>query len=186
MTEPSEPPMPDWAAKFLAAFAAAGNVSTAAKAAGVGRQWVYKVRAENPAFATEMDAAREAAGDKLEQEAFRRAVTGVLKPVYQGGKKVGTVREYSDQLLALLLRATRPAKFRENVRTEIAGDPATPVRVEATHDHRFSLSPDAVEFARAVVGAAGDGVPGDDRPPAGGGLDPARAAREAAVAPAAG
>lgn len=50
----------------------------------------------------------------LEDEAYRRAVTGISKPIYQGGMQVGTIREYSDVLLKLLLQANDPAKYREN------------------------------------------------------------------------
>ena len=49
------------------------------------------------------------ARDNLEAEAYRRAVEGVERPVYQGGRLVGTVREYSDSLLTIMLRARHPA-----------------------------------------------------------------------------
>jgi hypothetical protein len=48
---------------------------------------------------------------QLEDEAFRRAVTGVDKPVFQKGECVGFIREYSDNLLTLLLRCRRPEVF---------------------------------------------------------------------------
>ncbi len=57
--------------------------------------------------------AKDEAFDALEGEAHRRAVVGVLKPVYQGGQRVGAIREYSDTLLIILLKAGRPEKFRD-------------------------------------------------------------------------
>ena len=41
---------------------------------------------------------------ELETEAWRRAVKGTKKPVYQGGKKVGTITEYSNTLLMFLIK----------------------------------------------------------------------------------
>ncbi len=43
---------------------------------------------------------------------MRRAVDGVDEPVYQGGKKVGSITRYSDTLLIFLLKANRD-KFRQ-------------------------------------------------------------------------
>ena len=40
-------------------------------------------------------------------EAHRRAVEGVKRPVFRGGKKVGEITEYSDFLLGKLLRRRR-------------------------------------------------------------------------------
>jgi hypothetical protein len=42
------------------------------------------------------------------REAWRRAVKGCRKPVYQGGQLVGYVREFSDLLLIFLIKAARP------------------------------------------------------------------------------
>jgi hypothetical protein len=50
--------------------------------------------------------------DRLEDEAHRRAVEGYNpRPVYHKGKKVGEIREYSDSLLALLLKSRRPEVY---------------------------------------------------------------------------
>jgi hypothetical protein len=42
--------------------------------------------------------------------------------VFQGGKNVGTERVYSDRLLELLLKARRPAKYRERIDHKHGGD----------------------------------------------------------------
>jgi hypothetical protein len=47
--------------------------------------------------------------------------TGTLKPVYQGGKKVGAVREYSDTLLMFLLNGGRPEKYKHRIDHTSAG-----------------------------------------------------------------
>ena len=65
--------------------------------------------------------AKEAAADVLEGEGFRRAVRGWDEPVFYEGRRVGSKRRYSDQLLTLLLKAARPDKFRESVSLEHSG-----------------------------------------------------------------
>jgi len=81
--------------RFLAVLAAGHSVMTAAEAAGVARQTVYRWRQEDEAFARAWDEAIEAGTDRLEDEALRRAFAG------------------SDTLLIFLLKARRPAKYRD-------------------------------------------------------------------------
>jgi hypothetical protein len=107
-------------ARFLEVLRGTGNVVQAAKRVRCSRQALYTHRIADATFAAEWEAALQEAMDTvLEPEAIRRAVTGVDKPVYQGGAKVGTVREYSDTLLIFLLKGGKPAKYRE--RHELTG-----------------------------------------------------------------
>lgn len=91
----------------------------------------------DPDFKLEYQAAYEAGTDRLEDEAFRRAHDGVKKPVFQQGEKVGTVVEYSDNLMRDLLKARRPEKFRENA----------PV---ITTNVAVSQEVDSLELAKAI------------------------------------
>ena len=125
---------------FLALFAALGNVSAAAEKAGVGRRTVYDWIAEDTEFKDAFNEARETAADGLELEARRRAVDGSERPVFQGGKQVGTVREYSDRLLEVLLRANRPEKFTERLRSEHSGPDGGPVKIETGERRRIDLT----------------------------------------------
>ena len=95
-------------ARFLRALERTGCVAIACRAGGFGRTTAYKRRNEDEGFREEWDEALALAADRLEAEARRRAVEGTLRPVYQGGRRVGSVRQYSDRLLELLLRAHRP------------------------------------------------------------------------------
>jgi hypothetical protein len=104
-----------WKAKFLASLRRMGNVSRALKAAGVGRQTAYDHRDRDPNFARQWAEALEQAADWLEREAWRRAVKGTDRPVFQQGGRVGTVRDYSDTLLIHLLKAHKPEKYRDRV-----------------------------------------------------------------------
>lgn len=101
--------------QFLANFALTGNVQEAAQAAGIGRRTHYDWLKQDQAYATQYGHASEDAADRMEREAYRRAVEGTDKPVYQGGELVGHVREYSDTLLIFLLKGVRPEKYRERV-----------------------------------------------------------------------
>lgn len=107
--------------KFLKSLSRYGNVSKAARAARVGRPALYDWRGDDEAFAAEWDAALEEAADVLEAEAFRRAVTGTNKGVYHQGVLVATEKQYSDALLTLLLKATRPEKYRERSQVDHSG-----------------------------------------------------------------
>jgi hypothetical protein len=104
---------------FLGALSKGASVSAAAAVAKVDRRTVYKWREKAADFAEEWDDQVEVGTDVLEDEARRRAVQGVRKPVYQGGQLVGHVQEYSDHLLTILLRGRRPEKFRERLTTTL-------------------------------------------------------------------
>jgi hypothetical protein len=101
-------------ATFLEALQNTANVSASCQIAGLPRSCVYDWRAADPEFAADWAAAIELGCDALEDEAVRRGCEGYLKPVFHRGKEVGAIREYSDTLLIFMLKARRPAKFRDN------------------------------------------------------------------------
>jgi hypothetical protein len=68
----------------------------------------------NPEFAADWQSALDRGCDALEDEAVRRGCEGYLKPIFHQGKEVGAIREYSDLLLIFMLKARRPATFRDN------------------------------------------------------------------------
>ena len=112
-----------WREKFLEHFAVTANVTVSARYAGVTRAAAYKARKSNKAFRRRWEEAEAEALDLLENEAFRRAARGTLKPVYQGGKKVGEIKEYSDALMVQLLRAHRPEKYAPHKTVHHSGSP---------------------------------------------------------------
>ena len=81
----------------------------AASGAGVTRDAPYKRAKVSPAFAAAWTRAREDAIDMLEAEARRRALS------------------VSDTLLMFLLRAHRPAVYRDNARLELTGAAGGPI-----------------------------------------------------------
>jgi hypothetical protein len=50
----------------------------------------------------------------------RRAWHGFLRPIYQGGQRVGFEPVYSDNLLWNLLKALRPEKYRDRLDMNVA------------------------------------------------------------------
>jgi hypothetical protein len=107
---------------FLDGLRGGWSVSKSACAAGIHERTVRRWKADSSAsrqaegsykddFAQRWDDAYESGVDTLEDAAIRRAVEGVKKPVYQGGVLVGTVTEYSDTLLGLMLRGKRPKVY---------------------------------------------------------------------------
>ena len=84
----------------------------------------------------------------LEDEARRRALQGVEKPVFREGRQVGTVTEYSDTLLIFLLKARRPEKFRDRARFEALN------KKSAGGAGRPAASSVRFRFRRAIPGLA--------------------------------
>jgi len=91
---------PDWAPRFLEVFRATCNVRLSADAAGIDRDTAYWRRQRDPTFAARWAQAEQDAIDVLEAEARRRALS------------------VSDTLLIFLLKAHRPALYRERYQRE--------------------------------------------------------------------
>lgn len=104
---------------FLESYKLWANISFACETAGVARRDVYNWQETDQDFVLAMRQAGEAATERLEKEAWRRATEGspYTRTSYYRGEPVGTDHkiEYSDQLMMLLLRARRPDLYREKV-----------------------------------------------------------------------
>lgn len=107
---------------FLDGVREGWSISRSCWAAGVHERTVRRWKAASIAskredgsydddFAVRWEEAYEAGCDRIEDEAHRRAIHGVEKPVYQGGVLVGTVTEYSDTLMGLVMRGKRPERY---------------------------------------------------------------------------
>jgi hypothetical protein len=117
---------------FLQWFAEYASVSKAAKKAKVARSNIYLWMKNDPEFNQLYISACEAALGALEDEAVRRAFEGTIKPVFQQGKQVGKIREYSDTLMIVLLKARAPEKYKERVHQEQTGKDGGPIQAEVT------------------------------------------------------
>lgn len=108
----------DWKKPFLEVLRVRGIIKDACIAANVDRSTAYRHKESESDFAALWQDALDEAADELEREAWRRAVDGTDKPIVHRGVVTGTFKEYSDMLLALLLKANRTAKYAERSRNE--------------------------------------------------------------------
>lgn len=104
---------------FLENYAQWANITLACETSGVSRSSFYRWQEHDPEFAAGFNQASEAATERLEREAWRRATQGTpyRRTSYWHGEPVGTDEkiEYSDQLMMLLLRARRPDLYRDKL-----------------------------------------------------------------------
>jgi hypothetical protein len=108
----------EWRPVFLKALANSGNVRAACHAAGITRTAAYDHRERSVLFAAAWDTALEDACDALEAMARKRAM------------------DTSDVLLIFLLKAHRPAKYRDTYRHELTDGQGGPLKltIEVVHD----------------------------------------------------
>lgn len=133
-TEPTLDPGPgneeawQW---FLEQFAQCGVVSEAADSANIHRSTVYVWTKASARCAREFAEARARADDVLRTAAKRRAVDGVLEPVFFQGKVCGYVRKFSDTMLARLL-AAHCEEHKDESTIKLMGDKEQPVTFDVT------------------------------------------------------
>ena len=106
------------------------NVSHSARCAGIGRSTAYEWRDADPEFAAAWADAEEEAIDALELAARERAIDG------------------SDRMMEILLKAHRPEKYVERLRSEISGPGGGPINVDMSHLTAEQLA--ALEALNAV------------------------------------
>jgi hypothetical protein len=129
-------------AGFIDVLRTTANISRAAREAGLSSSTVYRRRATNISFATLWDAALAEALDAVEEDVIDRVRNGVLKPVFYGGKEIGAVRQYSDQLAMFVLKSKRPeiynrASTAPQDAVQLDYDQMTEAEAEAEFDHKI-------------------------------------------------
>jgi hypothetical protein len=103
--------------RFLQTFAITCSVQKASRLAKVCTQTHYDWLRQDPTYSARFRQARIWAAQTLEDEAVRRAIEGVRRPLLYKGKQVyiqGQAQyriEYSDRLLMRLLEAFLPKKY---------------------------------------------------------------------------
>jgi hypothetical protein len=83
---------------------------------------VYGWRDADPEFKLKWEAALDRGTDALEDEAVRRAKEGTDRPVFYKGEVCGAVREYSDTMLIVMLKARRQDKFGDQSKVQHSGN----------------------------------------------------------------
>lgn len=128
------------------------SVTASAGKIGVSRQAVYALKQADVEFAGEWEDAYESGTDVYEDEAKRRAIEGTERPVFYQGEIVGHIREYSDTLLIVALKARRPEKYRDNIKQEITGKDGGPIETSdasLTDEQRAGRIAAILDAARA-------------------------------------
>lgn len=107
---------------FLATLRETCNVSEAARAAKIGRRTAYDWRDADEEFAAAWDDAEDEAVDALEMRARERAL------------------DNSDRMMEILLKAHRPDKYVDKLRSEISGPggEAIPINVSSLSDEQLA------------------------------------------------
>jgi hypothetical protein len=98
---------------FIAALAASGIVTQAARVVGASLEALYKLRHRHGAegFAQAWDKAVDRGMMRLEDCALERAIRGEERPVASQGRIVATYTRYDTGLLLFLLRGRRTARY---------------------------------------------------------------------------
>ena len=106
---------------YLDDLARHGNVTKAARAAGMRLKTVLQYRKADKDFAEAEELAQQEAADTLEAEAWRRAHDGVEQAVFdKEGRVTGHKVTYSDSLMTLLLKGAKPDKYADRQKSEIS------------------------------------------------------------------
>ena len=95
-------------AMFLAAYEETANVLMAAERAEIDRTLVYYWLEHDEQFGFTYNLADKAANMRIEAEIRRRAIEGWDEPLISAGKRLGTVRKYSDVLLMFYAKRRMP------------------------------------------------------------------------------
>lgn len=107
---------------FLNALLKTGLRNKAAEISGVTRQSHYLWLKTDDEYVAAYEKVSTMLINNLEDAAYERAVNGVERKIYYKGKEIGTQKEYSDTLLALLLKANMPDKYKEVSKVEMSGN----------------------------------------------------------------
>lgn len=119
---------------FLVAYCEYPSITKACKIAGISNVTFYAWLKKDADFKAAYEQAYQIGGDKIEDVAKHRAIKGRREQVFgnlgenKGTGVVGYRRVVSDSLMALILKAHKPEKYRE--RTEHTGPAGGPLKVE--------------------------------------------------------
>jgi hypothetical protein len=105
LTKPNYKLTPPMREHFLELVTKTGNPNTAAAAIGVTTDCIKGAMGRDLAFADAIEMAKAVYLSKIEEELYKRAVTGVEREVWYQGAVVGKETVKSDKLLELLIQA---------------------------------------------------------------------------------
>lgn len=110
-----------WHEQFIAELMKFPNVSAACEVCGISWSTAHRHKIADAEFSEAWDMAKRKAADLLEQAMYQRAEAGYLKPVFQGGKKVGEIREFSESTGIFMLKGLKPEVYGDKQKVELSG-----------------------------------------------------------------
>lgn len=122
---------PEQIALYLGHLSQTGLVVMSAKAAGVSRQAIVKLRDRDPQFKEDEADAQAEFAERLEAEVIRRGFEGYEEPLHNKGVLTGdSVTKYDSALAILAIKKVNPAygerlKVDANVRAGVMLAPGT-------------------------------------------------------------
>lgn len=123
---------------FLSSVAECGNITKACGELRINRGTIYQMRQEDETFKNRLNEALTVGYDSWEDAAAKRAFEGVAKPVYQQGMQVGSVIEFSDTLAALLLKGSKPERYKERISSEVSVNGKMTLALEKLSDDELN------------------------------------------------
>jgi hypothetical protein len=137
--------------EFLLQLEATASITRACKLSKVPRRTVYDWIEADADFEIALERSKKIAVDALEDEAVRRGYEGTVRPVFQGGKEVGKIREYSDSLLMMLMKGGMPDKYKERFAGELSGKGGGPIKTHNITEIDYDSLP--TEVLDAILNA---------------------------------
>lgn len=122
-------------ATIVAELARCFAPTSTAHAVGISYECYRQHYHGDPDFRAAVEDARRTYADSLRMEVHRRAIVGWTVPVFHRGKKVGSVRRYSDRLLLRHIAAFDPSYRSASVvdQTTRTDDRVASTRAVITH-----------------------------------------------------
>ena len=116
-----------------------GNVTEACRHVAIGTTAFYHFIMHDASetadrFRKQVEEAKLIGVERLEDEARRRALTGVDEPVFYQGDECGIITKYSDTLLIFLIKGHKKMYVDRHEVTGVGGAPLSFVGVQASID----------------------------------------------------
>lgn len=137
-------------AMFLAAYEETANILAAAEKAEIDRTLVYYWQEHDEQFGFAFNIADKAANSRVEAEIRRRAMEGWEEPLVSAGKRLGTVRKYSDTLLIFYAKRRMP-EYRDKQQLDVTTTNTNTQDMKSLHDAIATALADYPEARIAVA-----------------------------------
>src|SRR6266487_1691180 len=141
-------------AMFLAAYEETASVLRAAERSEIDRTLVYYWLEHDERFGFAYNLADAAANAHIEAEIRRRAMEGWDEPLVSAGKRLGTVRKYSDTLLIFYAKRRMP-EYRDKQSVDVTTNSSAQDMqvIQETIMQALAAHPDAkIAVAQALMG----------------------------------